>query len=154
MSKTIVVFYSRKGNTKKVAEKLAAQLNCDIAEITETKSRNGLFGFIRSGREALSKKTPPIILPEKKWDEYETYYLGTPIWASNMASPVRTFLTQTFPKTARYGMFFTCGGAPEDVKLDTKQITGKEPIVQIGIREKEIKSGKWESILNACPFSK
>lgn len=154
MGKTIVVYYSRKGNTKKVAEKLASQLKSDIVEITEAKSRNGLFGFIRSGREAMMKRTPPIILPETKWEEYDTFYIGTPIWAGNMASPVRTFLAQNFPKAARYGMFFTSGGPPEDVKFDVAQLTGKEPIVKIGIRDKELKSGNWESILNSCQYTK
>lgn len=47
----LVVFYSRTGNTKKVAEALARELKCDTDEILETKSRKGILGYIFAGRD-------------------------------------------------------------------------------------------------------
>jgi len=43
-----VVFYSRDGHTKRVAEIIADALNVDIDKIEDKKSRKGLIGFIRA----------------------------------------------------------------------------------------------------------
>ena len=55
--KPLVIFYSRTGWTKKVAENISKNLNCDIEEVVDHKKRNGLFRFITSGRDAMKKKT-------------------------------------------------------------------------------------------------
>ena len=48
--KTIVVYYSRTGNTRKVAEELADTLKCDIEQIIDTQKRSDVLGFLRSGK--------------------------------------------------------------------------------------------------------
>lgn len=50
--KTSVIFYSRTGNTRKIAEELSNSLKCDTEEIVDTQKRSGVFGYIRSGRDA------------------------------------------------------------------------------------------------------
>jgi len=151
MPKTLIVYYSRDGNTKKVAEKLAEQMSCDIIQITESKSRKGILGFLKAGMEASRKTQPPIILPEINLEDYELFLIGTPIWAGAMASPVRTFMVQKLPKTADYAIFYTRGGAGDlPIGTATEKIVGKAPKVVVGIGRKEMISGKWESKLNSC----
>jgi len=58
--KILVVFYSRTGNTKKVGEAIAGELNCDTEQIMDVKSRMGIFGWLRSGREAMKEVIAPI----------------------------------------------------------------------------------------------
>jgi flavodoxin len=40
----LVVYYSRSGTTRKIAEALSEALACDLEEIVEDKSRAGSFG--------------------------------------------------------------------------------------------------------------
>ena len=47
--KKLVVYYSRTGNTKVVAEKIANQLNADISEIIDRKNRKGRLVFLTGG---------------------------------------------------------------------------------------------------------
>ena len=54
--KMLVVFYSRTGNTRKVAEELEKVLECDMEEIIDTKNRSGSLGYLRSGRDAMNRK--------------------------------------------------------------------------------------------------
>ena len=54
--KILVVYYSRTGNTRKVAEEIENTLNCDIEEIIDTKNRSGLLNYITSGFQASRKK--------------------------------------------------------------------------------------------------
>ena len=58
--KPLVVFYSRTGTTKKVAETISSILKCDVEEVFDTKNRAGVLGWLRSGRDAGSKKLTAI----------------------------------------------------------------------------------------------
>jgi flavodoxin len=44
--KILVVFYSRSGATRRVADALAAELKCDAEEVVVTKSRAGFVGIM------------------------------------------------------------------------------------------------------------
>jgi hypothetical protein len=43
-SRILVVYYSRSGTTRKIAEALSEALTCDLDEIVEDTSRSGFFG--------------------------------------------------------------------------------------------------------------
>ena len=58
--KVLVVYYSRTGNTRFVAEAVAQSLKADIEEIRDRKNRMGIFGFLRCGYEAIFKKLTDI----------------------------------------------------------------------------------------------
>ena len=64
--KSLVIFYSRTGNTKKVAENIANDLNCDIEEIFDTKNRAGSIGWLSAGKDANTKKLTTL----KEWLRY------------------------------------------------------------------------------------
>jgi hypothetical protein len=55
--KIAVVYYSRGGQTKKVAQAAAAALDADIEEIIDTKKRIGLFPYFAAGFAALFRRT-------------------------------------------------------------------------------------------------
>lgn len=80
--KVLVVYYSQTGNTKLVAEAIAESLNADIEEISDEKDRAGVFGFLRSGYEAIFKKLTETQQPIKhKPEEYDLTIIGSPVWA-------------------------------------------------------------------------
>lgn len=58
--RTLVVFYSRKGTTKKVAEAVSNHLECDLEEIIDKKKRKGILGYLRSGFDAKPKRLTAI----------------------------------------------------------------------------------------------
>jgi flavodoxin len=66
--KPLVVFYSRTGTTKKVAETISNILKCDVEEVFDTKNRAGVLGWLRSGRDAGSKKPTAIEKAKKNPD--------------------------------------------------------------------------------------
>jgi len=47
--KILVVFYSRTGATRTVAQKIADLVKGDLEEIKDTRNRAGILGFLRSG---------------------------------------------------------------------------------------------------------
>lgn len=85
-SKTLVVFYSRSGATRKIAQALSEALKCDLEEITEPKTRTGVLGYIRSLVEA-RRKRPSTIRPNKQdVSSYDLVVVGTPVWAWSLSS--------------------------------------------------------------------
>ena len=69
-SKVLVVYYSRTGATRRLAEALAKALQADIEPIIDRKNCSGIFGYLRSVAELVQKhgaavepmKTDPKIL--------------------------------------------------------------------------------------------
>ncbi|HUV55174.1 MAG TPA: hypothetical protein VMW03_08230 [Candidatus Krumholzibacteriaceae bacterium] len=58
--KTLVVYYTRTGNTRLVAQAIADRLGADAEEITEPNGRGGPIRFLQSAFESRGKKTPTI----------------------------------------------------------------------------------------------
>jgi len=58
--KTLVVYYSRSGTTRKIAEALSEALNANIEEIVEANGRAGFFDYVCSLVEAIQKNPSAI----------------------------------------------------------------------------------------------
>ncbi|MCK5584780.1 flavodoxin family protein, partial [Candidatus Bipolaricaulota bacterium] len=50
--KTLVVYYSRTGHTRKIGDEIAAALEADVEELKDDVGRSGPVDFVKSGREA------------------------------------------------------------------------------------------------------
>jgi menaquinone-dependent protoporphyrinogen IX oxidase len=85
--RTLVVYYSRSGTTRKIAEALSRALNANVEEIVESKSRAGFFGYLRSLVEAIQRN--PSAIAQSKCDpsSYDRVIIGTPVWAWSVSSP-------------------------------------------------------------------
>ena len=80
--KTLVTFYSRTNNTKKIGEEIAKNLKADSDNILDKKNRKGIFSYFIAGKDALFKKLTKI---ENKKDpsKYNLVIIGTPIWVGS-----------------------------------------------------------------------
>jgi len=88
-----IVYYSKNGNTEIAAELLAEKHKGRMFILEEKGRRKGLFGFLKSGFQAASKKQS--VLLNAPWNELEGYdklFLCTPIWAGNPTPAMNTFL--------------------------------------------------------------
>lgn len=95
--KSIVIYFSAEtGKTRKIAEELAKKLDTDIFEIkpeqrysdADMKWTNPLA---RCNKEKFGKKDVPVEGKIENWDEYDTVYLGFPIWYYAAPNVVNTF---------------------------------------------------------------
>ncbi len=48
MSKYGVIYFTRTNNSKRVAEKIADRLSCEVVQITDNINWQGLFGYIKA----------------------------------------------------------------------------------------------------------
>lgn len=148
MIKIVIIFYSRDGHTRLVAESLAKMLSCDIFEITEPKSRKGLFGFLRSGMEAIKKKSPPINPLNIDINQYDIVLMGTPIWAGTNCSPLNTFIEQYGKSIKKFALFSLRGGSATPIYAsDISKVLQKQPIASMDLVQKGLKSSEWQNNL-------
>ncbi|MEW6686210.1 MAG: flavodoxin [Candidatus Edwardsbacteria bacterium] len=141
--KALVVFYSRTGRTKKIAEHIADILKCDMEEIFDTTSRAGLLGYIRAGRDATYKKLTTIRKTEKEPSLYNIVIIGTPVWAFTMSPAVRTYITENKDKFEKVAFFCTEGGVGGEQTLKEMEVLcGKKPLSLLELRTEEIMRGK------------
>jgi len=145
-SKILVVYYSRTGYTKKVAEEIAAVMGCDIEEIIDTKDRSGIFGYIGSGRDAMKKNLTVIKAIRNDPANYDTIIIGTPVWAGLMSAPVRTYIVQNKGKLKNAAFFCTMGGRGDKKTFaDMEAASGKKPFATLTVLDKEIKDGSYKA---------
>ena len=98
--KVLVVYYSASGNTKRVAEDIAETAGGDLFEITPTEpytsdDLNWTNSDSRVSREHddESLRDVPLTTTEvENWDDYDTVFIGYPIWWGIAAWPVDTFV--------------------------------------------------------------
>ena len=98
--KTLVVYYSASGNTKRVAEDIAEAAGADLFEIVPTEvytsdDLNWTNSDSRVSREHddESLRDVPLTTTEvPDWDSYDTVFIGYPIWWGIAAWPVDGFV--------------------------------------------------------------
>lgn len=98
--KTLVVYYSASGSTKKVAEGIAKNLNADLFEIVPedvytSDDLNWNNEKSRVSREHADESLRDVKLKTTKvddWEKYDTVLIGYPIWWGIAAWPVDTFV--------------------------------------------------------------
>jgi flavodoxin len=136
----LIIFYSRTGTTKKVANLIAENLNCDSEEIFDTKNRKGFFGYIKSAIDAIRKKLTTLEEINKNPESYDLIGIGTPIWASNMSTPIRTYIVENKEKFKKVAFFCTEGGRGGEKCFERMaKLCDKDPVATLEIKTKEIK---------------
>ncbi len=116
MRDILVVYYSRTGITRMVAQRLAALLDADVAEITEKKDRSGAMGYIGAGKDAVLKRDAELVsCPEIAGRK--VVVIGMPVWGFNPPSAVRTWLKRTTFSGCKVCAFATMDGSGADRTL-------------------------------------
>lgn len=117
MSKTLVAYFSASGRTKKKAEKLAKGMNADLYEIKPvipyTKADlNWMDKQSRSSIEMSDKSSrPEIVDDDAHIEQYDTIYVGFPIWWYIAPTIINTFLEKYDFANKKICLFATSGGS-------------------------------------------
>lgn len=143
--KTLVVYYSRSGVTRTLAEYIAKDVGADIEEI-EGGKRGGALGFVVSGYQSMGGKNASIGPIKSKVGEYDVVVIATPIWAGQPSSPTNAFLTNYGGEVKNYAVVFTRANAKNDYAQVTEAFIGKlkkEPLAFLSMCSKMVKDGSY-----------
>ena len=91
--RSIIIFYSYSGNTKKVAEVLVNYLKeKGEVELVELRALDESSNFFAQARRAFYKKRAKLSAVNFDLTKYDTVCLGTPVWAFAPAPAMNAYL--------------------------------------------------------------
>jgi flavodoxin len=108
--KSLVVYYTRNGNARFVAETIATEIGADVEEVIDLKKRSGILGWLSGGRDAKQGKETEIAPTKKAPADYDLIVIGTPIWAGKPTPAINTYLKKNDLSGKKAAAFFSQGG--------------------------------------------
>lgn len=93
-AKSIVIYFSRSGSTEMLASKIAQRTDADILEIVvkDPYAANYRTTLSRANSEREAEDYPELDMQVPDLSQYDTVYLGYPIWAMTLSHPMTSFL--------------------------------------------------------------
>jgi flavodoxin len=113
----LILYCSRTSNTVRVAEQIRATLDCDILEVEpETPYDNDYSVMLNRAQQELAAiragNYPSIKTSAESFEQYDTVFVGYPIWYGSMATPMQTFLHRHRDKlTGKHIALFATSGS-------------------------------------------
>lgn len=122
-SDSLVLYYTRTGTNKIIAEYIQSQIpNATIAEIKTPDDRNGLFGFVTCLFDQWFDRDAEIKKPSIDLTKYDNIVCCSPIWLQDISSPIRTYIKQSDLTGKTMHLFLTYGGRlQEDNKKEIEE---------------------------------
>lgn len=117
MSKTLVAYFSASGTTKNVAEKLAEAAGADLYEIKPAVpyTRADLNWTDKQARSTIEMNDPAsrpkLADKDAHAEDYDTIFLGFPIWWYVAPTIINTFLESYNLSGKKIVLFATSGGS-------------------------------------------
>ncbi|MGV8831565.1 MAG: flavodoxin family protein [Devosia sp.] len=108
--RTLVLYYSFTGNTRKIASALASAIDAELCEITCLAYSRGFWGPWRQALDVLLRRSPVIEVPEQSAQVWDLVVIGGPVWAARPAPPIRSYLQRYAAHHRQMALFVSCGG--------------------------------------------
>ena len=104
--KTLVVYYTRTGNSKFAAETIAAELGADVEEVVDLKNRQGKLAYMSCGRDAMQGNETEIAPTKRNPADYDFIVIAQPVWAWSPTPAIRTYLNKNDLSGKKVALFF------------------------------------------------
>ncbi len=141
----LVVYYSRTGYTKKVAETIAGMLNCEVEAVVEKKDRGGAKGYFGGIKDMLFNKTADIEKPRFDPSDYDLTIIGTPVWGNKVSLPVQSWFNSVRKPLPASAFFLTTKfSGIEYTFQQMTELSGREPAAKLALTDGRIKKEGWE----------
>jgi flavodoxin len=118
--KCLVIYHSRTGNTKTVAEAVAKKMGGDLCEVNEQ-------GVAKSGVDPSG---------------YGLVIVGTPVNGFSTSLPIQGFLRENGAKLPKVAFYATYGLYTGGTFGGMEKLAGKKPVATVAIKGNDAKQGK------------
>ena len=160
--KTLILYYSRTGNTKLCCEALQKELGADMIEIKDLKNRSGGWGFFTGAVGSMFDVHTDIDPVTPDLSPYKNIIIASPIWTGTLSTAIRTLIDKN-RWDGRRVMLFTTTNAAEKEKYIEKgkarvaqrgaQVTGYcQVVVKREVDGKKVDKSKQEIIEDTLKF--
>lgn len=138
--RALVVYYSRGGNSRRIAQDIARALGgADLEEIRDTAVRTGFRGYVRSCIDSIKERTTTLVERGRDVSGYDLVVVGGPVWVGKPSSPVRTWLRAHASELHNVAFFLTHGGTKRDEVFAAMTAESRSsPLAMVSVREGEL----------------
>ncbi len=141
-NKSLVIYYSQTGATKQVACEIARLLGADTLSIDVTQPYNGTYDetIARCQEERAAGIVPELRNQDMDIEEYDTIFIGYPIWFGTYAPPIAALLDKVDFSGKKIVPFctFGSGGLNAGIKDLKAALPGIEVCNGYGVRNARI----------------
>ena len=118
MKKSLILYYSYEGNTKKVAEIIQKRIGSDIESIKPVKDMEtkGFGKYFWGGAKVVMHKKPELVPIQSDIDSYDTLWIGTPVWAWTITPPILSLISSDLITNKKIYFFYTHEGGPGKIE--------------------------------------
>ncbi len=153
MNRIGIVFYSRSGTGRAVADRLAELTRWPVHEVRDAAPRIGLYGDLRCIVDSVFKRKPAFRYAGPSLDSYDHVVLITPVWLRSLAAPMRAFLDTERPLLPAYSVICVMSGyggfrAVDDIAT----VTGARPRSILLLKQYDVLAGESDAAL--CRFKR
>ncbi|MCX5900451.1 MAG: hypothetical protein NTX06_06915 [Proteobacteria bacterium] len=120
--KTLILYYSRTGNTRATCEALAKTLGADIMEVKDLSDRSGGWGFFTGAMSALFNMQTGIDPEKPDLTPYTRIILAAPIWSGRLASATCTVMARSRFDGKKVTVFSTTNVLEKKEQLDKARL--------------------------------
>lgn len=113
LGKSLIVYHSLTENTKAVAEEIQKQVNGELIRIETVEPYPEIYDEVLDVVEAQREagELPTIVKQDVDLSDYDSIFLGTPIWFGEPALPVEKWISENELAGKRIYPFFTSGSS-------------------------------------------
>lgn len=92
---TIIIYYSLDGNTEMIANLIKENTQGDLLKIQPKKEvpKSGFMKYFWGGKSVVFNEKPELINEPIDLSNYDTIYVGSPVWNGSYTPPLTTFFT-------------------------------------------------------------
>ena len=137
--KTLVTYFSRTGQTSRVAKEIAKRCGGDLDAIWPADRAHSRWGQLRSGWQEWVRAAPPIQKPTRNPGNYDLVIIGAPVSRFGVASPVRSYARQ-YAGRFKQVAFFCAEGSYDDARgfAELSQLCDKHPVATFAVARKHL----------------
>lgn len=137
--KTLVVYFSRTGQTQRVANEIARRCDAHLDGIRLQNQGIPWFAGWRYNWQTLTHAEPPICRPTRNPANYDLVVLGIPTTRAGLAPPIRSYVRQ-YGDRIRHMALFCAEGTGVDAQgfSEVSALYGKRPVATFGVARKHL----------------
>ncbi|MCD7781733.1 MAG: hypothetical protein LUG89_03430 [Methanosphaera sp.] len=123
----LIIYYSRSGNSRKIAETIADKVDGKILEIKDKTNRAGAIRYLTGALDSVRNKDTSIEYDAEDLSSYDRVFIGGPVWASKPSPAIKKFIEENDFTNTNVITFTTMMNAGQNPTLDqmNKSITSK-----------------------------
>ena len=149
MKRILIVYYSRDGRNKKIAQDLQRQLKCDIEEIIDLKNRHGWLAWCIAGFDVSYHRPTKIKELAQNPADYDLVIIGAPIWVGDLPPAIYAFINQYQDSLGTVAFYQCFGGGGDDKALAKFKAEIGSPLAHFVIRKANLETEEYQRKIDA-----